>query len=173
MALALAGSTERVDHRSYKEQADAGDLPAGIEPGQKDGPAITNIKRRVVAGKQSLPEWLIDRAIASVQRVARNVSLRRFGWTIFNAGQFSKGGEENEQAEVELFGAVLDGAADFMSMPSLMSQQVTPKPKMKPVASKQNGNHLEAKRARDVKRQSQPRLRRRRGEKSRAKSQER
>lgn len=170
MALELAGLEGRVDYRSYKEQADAGDLPVGIEPGQKDGPAITNIKRRVVAGKQSLPEWLKDRAILSVQRIARNASLRRLGWTIFTVGQFSDDAAGRDQANDELLGAVLDGAAEFMSMPSLKQPRETPKPKTKPVVSKQNSfNHLESTRVQQAKPQSQKRLRRRRGQKSRVK----
>jgi len=173
-ALALAGSHERVDHRSYKEQAEVGDLPVGIEPGQKDGPAITSIKRRVVAGKQSLPGWLKDRAIASVRRVAHNSSLRQLAWTIFNVGQCSKGGGENEQAEIELLGTVLDGAADFMSMPSLSSPRKAVKPKLKSKTSKQHGGaHLESTCVQKSKAQNHERLRRRRGEKPRGKGRER
>lgn len=172
-ALALAGSMERVDHRSYNEQAKAGDLPAGMEPGQKDGPAITNIKRRVVAGKQSLPGWLKDRAIASVQRVARNSSLRRLGWTILNVGQFSDDAAGRDPANDELFGAVLDGAADFLSMPSLKTSKAAPSRRAeearptRPV--NQGKHHLEGERGAQAREHGKKRLRRRRGEKSRAK----
>lgn len=121
-----------------------------------------------------VPEWLKDRAIASVQRVARNASLRRLGWSIFYAGQFSEGSAGNDADNDELLGAMLDGAADFMSMPSLKSSKGNPKPKSKPVVTKQNGfNYHESKQVRETKKRCQGRLRRRRGEKFRTKGMQR